>query len=150
LKSKFAISSALSVVSSALLSEGISTSRLKSQLSEDSSFGSSAGISKSTVVSAASEATVSCSSFPTLLKSKSHTASLFTVDDSCAAFEGVSNETSNDSHSSFFSSPFCSDVISEKSKSKLSSVGLEILSNFSRLSKTSCEPQNSGFLASLA
>ena len=75
MKSKFAISSALSVVSSALLSEGISTSRLKSQLSEDSSFGSSAGISKSTVVSAASEATVSCSSFPTLLKSKSHAAS---------------------------------------------------------------------------
>ena len=92
-------------------------------------------------------------SFQTELKSKSHKTSLFSSLFSCAAsqelFSGISNVLSELFQFSTVHSLFCSVVISEKSKSKLSSVGLEILSNFSKLSKTSCEPPNSGFLASL-
>ena len=150
----FGTSSFVSVVEA---SEGISISKLKSQLSVAPSFFSSAGTSKSIVISAAFETTCESSAcwslFHTPLKSKSHSTS-FVLDCSCATSQDSSIVTSNEDdelfQSSLFSSVDCSDVISEKSKSKLSSVGLEILSNFSKLSKTSCEPPNSGFLASLA
>ena len=156
-KSKFQISfesfSFVSLVSSDFLL-GISKSKENSQSSCFSSLFSFEEISISTSTLFDPLTSVfSWFSFQTELKSKSHKASLFSSLFSCAAsqelFSGISNVLSGLFQFSTVHSLFCSVVISEKSKSKLSSVGLEILSNFSKLSKTSCEPPNSGFLASL-
>ena len=148
-KSKLEISSALFQSTGCVSSLGVSISIEKSSSVDSSFFSSSVGISKLTS-SAASE--VGC--VLSELKSKSHNGSQLAWGSSLAHSSGVSRFTSNEgADSSFLSSSVAcpsesEDVTSEKSKSKLSSVGLDILSNFSRLSNTSCEPPNSGFLAS--
>ena len=147
-KSKLEISSALFQSTGCVSSLGVSISIEKSSV-DSSFFSPSVGISKLTS-SAASE--VGC--VLSELKSKSHNGSQLAWGSSLAHSSGVSRFTSNEgADSSFLSSSVAcpsesEDVTSEKSKSKLSSVGLDILSNFSRLSNTSFEPPNSGFLAS--